>query len=214
MDNKADNIDMIPVEDIKVNPKNPNRHSGDQIERLAELIKYQGFRNPLIISERTGLLVVGHGRLQAAKLCGMKEVPVIYQEFDSEEQEYAYLVSDNAIAEWASLDLSQINADFLDLGPDLDVDMLGLDGFEIDPLGSGSGEEDGDYPGDMDFAREIDEKNDYIVLLFDSKEDYKEAREKLGLGSVKLNLSANGNENMEITGTGRVVEGKSVIDRL
>lgn len=131
---QAEEIILEDVEKIVPNPKNMNEHSEDQIERLCKLIEFQGFRNPCVVSKRSGFLVVGHGRLMAAKKLGMEKVPVIYQDFKDEAQEYAYLVSDNAIAEWASLDLSQINTDILDFGPELDIEMLGLKNFTIEPL--------------------------------------------------------------------------------
>lgn len=128
---RAQTITHVPVQDLKPNPKNRNKHSDDQISRLCDILKYQGFRSPIIVSNRTGLLVAGHGRLMAAKKLGMSEVPVIYQDFDSEEQEYAAQVSDNAIASWAELDLAGINSDIPDLGPDFDINMLGIEDFSL-----------------------------------------------------------------------------------
>lgn len=83
MEIKSESIKMVDINSIIPNPKNANRHSIEQIERLAKLIKYQGFRNPLIVSNRTGLLASGHGRLEAAKLLNMTKIPVIYQDFSS-----------------------------------------------------------------------------------------------------------------------------------
>lgn len=131
---KASDIKIVPIEHLVQNPKNNNKHPEEQIERLAKLIEYQGFRNPIVISNRTGFMVAGHGRLEAAKMIGMKEVPVMYQDFENEAQEYAYLTSDNAIAAWAELDLSKVNMEMLDLGPDFDLDMLGLKDFVVEPL--------------------------------------------------------------------------------
>lgn len=123
---------MVPVDELKPHPKNMNRHSEAQIARLSQILDYQGFRSPIVVSQLSGFIVAGHGRLEAAKKLGMTEVPVNYQEFPSEEAEYAHLVADNAIAEWAELDLSAINTDIADLGPDFDVDLLGLKDFEIE----------------------------------------------------------------------------------
>jgi hypothetical protein len=130
---KANEIQIVSIKDVKLNPKNRNKHPKEQIERLAEIIKYQGFRNPLIISSRTGLVVAGHGRYEAAKKLKLKEVPIMVQEFESEEQEYAAQVSDNAIASWAELDLSGINTDVPDLGPDFNIDLLGIKDFVLEP---------------------------------------------------------------------------------
>lgn len=125
---------LIPVSQLKPHPKNRNSHPKDQIERLAKILEFQGWRYPIKVSKRSGFITSGHGRLEAAKLAGMKEVPVNFQEYESEEQEILDLTSDNAIALWSELDLSAINLDILDLGPDLDLDLLGLKDFVVEPL--------------------------------------------------------------------------------
>jgi hypothetical protein len=124
---------MVPIAELLPNPKNRNRHPAEQIARLAQIIEYQGFRHPIVVSLLSGYIVAGHGRLEAAKALGLTEVPVDYQEFQSEEAEYAFLVSDNAVALWAELDLAGINADLPDLGPDFNIDMLGIKDFQLDP---------------------------------------------------------------------------------
>lgn len=139
---KATDIVLSDIRKLKLNPKNRNKHPKEQIERLQKLIEYQGFRNPIIVSNQSGFVVVGHGRIEAAKNLGIKEVPVIYQDFDDETQEQAYLISDNAIASWAELDLSEINVDIQDMGPDFDIDLLGIKGFEIDVADKELGDEE------------------------------------------------------------------------
>lgn len=122
---------LAHIKDLIPHPKNRNSHPPEQIKRLAEILKYQGWRYPIKVSKRTGVITSGHGRLAAAKLNGWKEVPVNFQNYDSDEQEYADLQADNAIASWAELDLSSINMDIGDLGPDFNIDLLGLKNFEI-----------------------------------------------------------------------------------
>jgi len=130
---RSKEIKMVAIEKLKPHPKNMNKHPDEQIERLCEIIEYQGFRNPLVVQKGTGLIVAGHGRLMAAKKLKMTQVPVIYQEFESEEQLYAYIVSDNAIASWAELDLKMIETELLDLDmPSLE--LLGIKDFELTPL--------------------------------------------------------------------------------
>lgn len=131
---QANDIEIVDINSLIPHPKNPHRHTKEQIERLCKLIEYQGFRNPVVCQRGTNIIVCGHGRVEAAKKIGMRQLPVIFQEFDSEAQLYAYVVSDNSIGKdsWASLDLSQINKDFLDLGPELDIEMLGLKEFSLD----------------------------------------------------------------------------------
>jgi hypothetical protein len=135
MENKClkENFRLVALEEIVPNPKNPNAHTDQQIERLCKIIQAQGFRSPLVVSKRSGFLIAGHGRLMAAKLLDMKTVPVIYQDFENEALEYAHMTADNAISEWASLDRSQINIDMLELGPEFDIDLLGLREFTLEP---------------------------------------------------------------------------------
>lgn len=129
---RCEYAELLSIDELRPHPKNRNKHSKDQIDRLAKIIKYQGFRHPIIVSRLSGFIVAGHGRLDAAKKLKLKTVPVDYQEFESEEQEYAFLQSDNSIALWAELDLSGINADLGDLGPDFDIELLGLKNFTVD----------------------------------------------------------------------------------
>ena len=42
---KSKEIQIVDIDSIIENPKNPNSHSEEQIERLSKLIKNSGFRN-------------------------------------------------------------------------------------------------------------------------------------------------------------------------
>lgn len=124
---------LVPVSELKQHPKNRNAHPKDQVERLAKILKYQGWRYPIKVSKQSGFITSGHGRLEAAIENGWPEVPVNYQDYENETQEYADLQADNAIASWSDLDLSKINTDLSDLGPDFDLDMLGIKDFVLEP---------------------------------------------------------------------------------
>lgn len=124
---------LLPIGELKPHPKNRNKHPNEQIERLAKVLGFQGWRYPIKVSNRSGFITSGHGRLAAAKLRGWASVPVNFQDYDSEEQEIADVTSDNAIASWAELDFAAINMDVTDLGPDFDIDHLGLKNFLLEP---------------------------------------------------------------------------------
>jgi len=126
--------ELVEIEKLRPHPKNPNRHTPEQIERLSELYQYHGIRHPIIVSKLSGYIVAGHGRLEAAKWCGIEKFPVVYQDFENSEAEYAFVVADNAVAAWAELDLSMINIEVPELGPDFNIDMLGIKDFTIDPI--------------------------------------------------------------------------------
>lgn len=134
--------ELVPVAGLKEHPKNSNKHPTDQIERLARILEYQGWRYPVKVSRRSGFVTSGHGRILAAKLNGWREVPVSFQDYEDETQEIADVTSDNAIASWAELDLSVVNNFTPDLGPDFDIDLLGIKDFELEPADKFHGDED------------------------------------------------------------------------
>lgn len=113
------------------NDLNRNNHIEDQVERLSKLYKEIGIRHPVIVSKRSGKIVAGHGRKLAAIRAGIKKFPVVYQEFESEEQEYQFIQSDNAIALWSELDLAQISEDVKNFSETFDVELLGIKGFGL-----------------------------------------------------------------------------------
>jgi hypothetical protein len=123
---------MLSTSELKAHPKNHNKHPEDQVRRLADILQYQGWRYPIKVSKLSGFITSGHGRLMAAQLLGLKEVPVNFQEYESEEQEYADLTADNAIALWAEIDLAAVNQDLGNLGPDFKIDSLGIKDFVLD----------------------------------------------------------------------------------
>lgn len=131
MEIKCSYSKLVPVKELKPYGRNRNKHPKEQIERLAKLIEAHGLRHPVIVSNLSGEVVAGNGRLEALKLLGAKEIPVDYQDFETEDAEYTFSVSDNAVALWAELDLSGINADIPDLGP-FDIELLGIKNFEIE----------------------------------------------------------------------------------
>lgn len=125
------------VETVKLipNPANPNTHPDEQIKMLAKIIKASGWRQPITVSNRSGYIVKGHGRLMAAQLAGLDEVPVDYQDYASEAEEYADLIADNRIAELSEIDnklLADVFAE-IDTG-EIDLDQTGYTETEIEQI--------------------------------------------------------------------------------
>lgn len=127
----AKEITLVKLTDIKLNPKNRNKHPEDQIDRLVTILKENGFRRPGTISNRTGFLVCGEGRYLAAKKLGLKHMPVMHQDYPDAAAELADAVADNAIDKWASLDQSGIMQDVKELDTDFNLDRLGIKDFRI-----------------------------------------------------------------------------------
>ena len=125
-----DVVGLIP------HPKNPNRHPAKQIELLARVIQHQGWRNPIVVSKRSGFIVAGHGRLMAAEKMGVQMVPVDLQEFETEADELAHLAADNRIAELAEMDQDQLEELLTELEgiEDFDFELSGFERASLDDL--------------------------------------------------------------------------------
>jgi len=171
--------EMVAIEDLKPHPKNRNEHPEHQIQRLAEILEYQGWRYPVKVSKQSGFVTSGHGRIEAAKINGWHEVPVNFQDYDDEDQEYFDVQADNAIASWAELNLSKINTDLADLDPNSNIKMLGLQDFYLEPaekfLDRELQEEDFDGP----------EKRIRIVITLKHKKRIEEALKILKIKKFK-----------------------------
>ncbi len=152
-DEMRDIVNIIP------NPRNPNKHPDKQVALLAKIIRGNGWRSPIVISKRSGFVVKGHGRLEAAKLLGVQKIPVDLQAYESEAMEWADVIADNRIAELSEIDNEALAALLSDL------DNIGLDselaGFEVLELANTI---EAEWP-------EIKEKKEHQILIKYKAED-------------------------------------------
>jgi len=126
---------IVALDDLKPNPRNPNMHSAAQIALLAKIMRGQGWRNPIVVSKRSGFVVSGHGRLLAARQLDLKSAPVDFQAFKTDADELAHLIADNRIAELAELNRSMLRdlVEELDTGA-FDMDLTGFDTGSLEEL--------------------------------------------------------------------------------
>ena len=127
--------ELVPLEKLVPNPRNPNQHPQSQVALLAKVIAHQGWRSPVVVSTRSGFIVAGHGRYEAAKVLGLATVPVDYQDFATEADEWAHLVADNRLAELAEADESALKGLLAELkAGDFDLDLAGFDAAALEGL--------------------------------------------------------------------------------
>ena len=115
---------------------NPRTHSKKQIRQIAGSIERFGFNNPVLI-DREGGIVAGHGRIEAAKLLGLENVPTIRLEDLTEAEIRAYVIADNKLAENAGWDRELLAIELqglIELDLDFDVTITGFEMPEIDIL--------------------------------------------------------------------------------
>jgi hypothetical protein len=127
--------EMVSVDLLKPHPRNANKHSEKQISIVSKLLDDQGWRHPIIVSKRSGFIVAGHCRWASAKKNNYKEVPVDYQNFDTDELEFKFLISDNKSGYLSDHDDSFMIDGIKDLDlVDSDFELMGLDDFDLDKV--------------------------------------------------------------------------------
>lgn len=129
-------IIYLNVEDLIAAELNARTHSKKQIKRLCRVIKELGFWVPILV-DRDGRIIAGHGRVEAAKLAGLKQVPTIQVEDLSPEKVQLLALAENKLSESGGWDESVLqlvfgNLEGLDLG--LDLTLSAFDVGEIDLL--------------------------------------------------------------------------------
>ena len=127
--------ELVPRDKLVRNPRNPNTHPEAQIKLLVKIIAYQGWRNPIVVSNRSGFITKGHARLDAADILECPSVPVDYQDYENEAEEWADMIADNRIAELAEMDRPLLK-DLLEEIDDgqFDMDLTGFDAEALEQL--------------------------------------------------------------------------------
>lgn len=127
-------IRVRAVADLKPYDRNARTHSAAQIDQLARSIQEFGFTNPVLVTE-DGLIVAGHGRVEAARKLGIKAVPTLALSGLTPEQVRAYTLADNRLALDAGWDFDLLRAEMLDLRDlGFDTSVLGFDDLELEKL--------------------------------------------------------------------------------
>lgn len=200
---------LIDPNGLKPNPVNPNRHSAHQIQLLASIIQDQGWRNPITVSKRSGLVVRGHGRLEAALLIGCETVPVDEQAYGSEAEELADLLADNRLAELAELDeddLRRLIKQIEEADPAFDLELTGFMEDEIRKLF-----EDDDPADDIEPIPRMEcqafEHHDYLVFMFHDLRDWMLVLQLMGVREVDYSIT----RTTKKIGIGRVLHGKRLL---
>ncbi|MEL6727047.1 MAG: DNA methyltransferase [Pseudomonadota bacterium] len=133
--------ECLAVTALNPNPRNARTHNKKQIRQIAASIEEFGFVNPVLIDDKANI-IAGHGRVEAAKLLKLKDVPVLRIEHMSEEQKRAYVIADNQLALNAGWDDAVLSVELktlADLG--FYVELTGFDTGDIDKLIEGLGAE-------------------------------------------------------------------------
>ena len=141
---------FIKISELKPYENNARTHSNEQIEAICNSIKEFGFINPVIIDENN-MILVGHGRIEAAKMLGMDEAPYRRIENLTEDQKRAYILADNKLSDLGGWDEDLLAQELGEIS--LDMSLFGFDNIDIGDIDINEDIEEDELP-------EIDEESE------------------------------------------------------
>lgn len=128
------NIEMIELAALSAYERNARTHPEDQIDQIVASIKEFGFTNPVLIDNENGI-IAGHGRVMAAKVLDLKEVPCLRLGHLNETQKKAYILADNKIAMNSGWDFELLRLELQDLDTGaFDLTLTGFNEKELEDL--------------------------------------------------------------------------------
>jgi ParB-like chromosome segregation protein Spo0J len=117
-------IEKIQTKKLIPYANNARTHTDDQVAQIAASIRAFGFNNPVLVDEKL-TIIAGHGRVLAAGVLDIEEIPCVKLAHLSENQKKAYILADNKIALNAGWDIQLLKLEL----ETLDVADLKLTGF-------------------------------------------------------------------------------------
>lgn len=133
---------LINPKELKLYKKNPNKHPQEQIELFKKCIDFYGWRESIIVSNLSGQVVKGNGRVIASISAGWETIPVVFQNFETEAMEYGYVVSDNALSDYSEQEIDMIKETMIDY-PELDIELLAVQELKTEDFEPSTIEEQG-----------------------------------------------------------------------
>lgn len=131
---RASEVPTMSVEAMIPYARNSRTHSEDQVAQIAASIREFGFTNPVLVDGK-GEIIAGHGRVMAAKVLGLAEVPVLVLDHLTDAQRRAYVIADNKLALNAGWDEDVLRAELEALAADgVGLEITGFDQDELDAL--------------------------------------------------------------------------------
>jgi ParB-like chromosome segregation protein Spo0J len=173
---------MVAIGKLKPYWRNPRKRSDESIRKIAASIKAYGWRQPIVVDSEF-VVVIGHGRLEAAHMLETKRVPVHVATDLTEPQARALRLADNRVHQESDWDMATLLTELDELkGLDFDLAMAGFDPEDLESLAKEVNTEEiaetgKPFIGDLDAAEpetpaEEESKEDGAELpADDSKED-------------------------------------------
>lgn len=199
-------MERVDIKKVLPNPDNPRFIKDYKFEKLVKSIKEFPEMldlRPIVVNQDM-IVLGGNMRLKACEEAGLKEVPIIFADNLTPEQEKEFIIKDNSsFGEW----------DWDLLANEWDVDQLNEWGMDV-PYTEDDIEEMGNPMNEQSekpFATELDTQSNYLILKFDTDIDWIQAKTLFGL---KTETAKRANGKPWSQGIGRVINGVEAINKI
>lgn len=118
-------IKTVPIESLHPYEGNVKRHPQSQIDSIKKSIQEFGFNDPIAIDSK-GIIIEGHGRYEALKQLGWKEIPVIDLGDMDEEKRKAYTLVHNKLTMQTGFDVKKLKLELQKM-PTFNSNLFGFD---------------------------------------------------------------------------------------
>lgn len=199
-------MERVDIKKVKPNPDNPRYIKGDKFDKLVKSIREfpQMLELRPIVVNQDMVVLGGNMRLKACQEAGIEQVPIIFADNLTPEQEKEFIIKDNSsFGEW----------DWDLLANEWDVDDLNDWGLDV-PYTEDDIEEMGNPMNEQSekpFATELDTQSNYLILKFDTDIDWIQAKTLFGL---KTETAKRANGKPWSQGIGRVINGVEAINKI
>ena len=140
-------ISKQELDKLRMAPYNPRKDlkPGDvEYEKLKRSIEHFGYVEPIIVNDRTGVVIGGHQRVKVLKDLGYKEADVVHVDLDETDEKALNIALNKISGDWDAEKLEDLLRE-LNLDTDIDIELTGFDTSELDTLFSGSIDKDDEF---------------------------------------------------------------------
>ncbi|HEX3918853.1 MAG TPA: DNA methyltransferase [Caulobacteraceae bacterium] len=142
-------IEYVPITDLRPAGRQARHHNARQLAAIKKSISQFGFIDPVVTYSYQRILA-GNARIEVAKSLGMTTIPCVAVDHMSPEEQRAYVLADNRLAELGSWNKEVLALELEELATfdlDFSLDVTGFSLPEIEAIRFGVGDAD---PGDDD----------------------------------------------------------------
>jgi len=170
----------VPIEELEHDPNNARKHDEANLKAIAASLKKYGQVQALVVNSKNRQVVIGNGRLSAARQLGWTHLAAIARAMTPAQQR-ALAIADNRTSELAEWDQATLDAQLALLEteePELFDDLLLVD------LMSEPGEEEAGGPAGAEIVPETYE----VVVTCSGESDQKAFYERITTEGRKCRL--------------------------